>query len=224
MRENKLVKGGYLMVGQKKLAVAGLAIIIIIAALLALMAQAPSYPEKESPRPFRGKEDAGIVVQEFADFECPACIAVSPIVGEIQEEYMDEARFEYRHFPLASHPDALQAAVAAECANDFNLFWEFHDKLYEENYARLLQEQRPALDNTTLINTAGELGINRQEFTACIYSRTKDKIIQVDKALGESTGINATPTFVVDGEPIKKEMLSEIIEALKEKLRQKTGK
>ena len=38
----------------------------------------------------------------------------------------------YRDFPIQSiHPNAIPAALAAECADDQGKFWEMHDIIFE---------------------------------------------------------------------------------------------
>ena len=80
----------------------------------------------------KGNPDAAVTLIEYSDFECPACAQFSPYIKELMNEYGDELRFEYRHFPLINiHAQAIPAARAAEAAAQQGKFWEMHDKLFE---------------------------------------------------------------------------------------------
>ena len=81
----------------------------------------------------KGNPNADVVLVEYSDLQCPACAAYHPVVKEVVEQYSDEIRFEYKHFPLPMHPYAIQAAVAAEAAGQQGMFFEFHDLLFENH-------------------------------------------------------------------------------------------
>lgn len=80
----------------------------------------------------KGPAQAAVKIVEFSDFQCPYCERAYPTVNQVLKEYDGKVLFAYKHFPLnAIHPRAQKAAEAAECARDQGKFWEFHDKLYE---------------------------------------------------------------------------------------------
>ncbi len=87
--------------------------------------------------PPRGNKVAPVKIVEFSDFQCPFCIRFwQQTYPEIKKEYIDtnKAVFYYRHFLLPEnvHPRALPYAVASECAQEQNKFWEFHDTIFNE--------------------------------------------------------------------------------------------
>ena len=75
---------------------------------------APSFTE-ESHR-LTDPEGSTITFVEFLDFECEACGAVFPYVEELRAEYGDRVTFIMRYFPLPSHFNAENAALAVEAA------------------------------------------------------------------------------------------------------------
>lgn len=82
--------------------------------------------------PSTGPEGAKISILEFSDFECPFCIRAYPTVKKILNDYKDQVRIYYKHYPLTQiHPNAEKAAEASICAGDQGKFWEYHDKLFE---------------------------------------------------------------------------------------------
>ncbi len=155
----------------------------------------PDYPEIGSPRPFLGNKEAAVVIEEFSDFQCSSCKLAQNLVKEIIDIFGDKVVLYYKHFPLSSiHPYAFRAALASECANDQGKFWEYHDKLFE---------QQPRFSENELIGYAQELNLNRDSFTACLQSRAKQRVVKEDLREGDSRKLNATPTFFVNGEQIK---------------------
>lgn len=80
--------------------------------------------------PIRG--EGSITVIEYSDFQCPFCARSYPTMGQVLKDYAGKVKLVYKHFPLNSiHPKAQKAAEASECAKDQGKFWEFHDKLFE---------------------------------------------------------------------------------------------
>jgi protein-disulfide isomerase len=77
-----------------------------------------------------GAPDARVTIVEFSDFQCPYCAQLSKTLRSMQAS--DPARFRvvYRHYPLAQHTHATDAAVAAECAGKQDRFAEYHDALF----------------------------------------------------------------------------------------------
>ncbi|HJZ06173.1 hypothetical protein A2634_01875 [Candidatus Amesbacteria bacterium RIFCSPHIGHO2_01_FULL_48_32] len=83
--------------------------------------------------PTQGTKGAPITLIEYSDFQCPFCSRAFPTVQQILKEYSGKVLFAYKHFPLSQiHPNAQKSAEAAECAKDQGKFWEFHDKLFED--------------------------------------------------------------------------------------------
>ncbi len=151
-------------------------------------------PTGNDGRPYKGNPNAKIVVIEYSDFQCPACKSGYEHSKNIINEFQNEIRFEYRHFPLTSiHPFTFKAAVAAEAAADQGKFWEYHDLLFEN---------QDKLTRNDLIKYAEQLDLDIEKFTAVLDGNEKDTIIQSDLAEGTKTGVNGTPTFFVNGKKI----------------------
>ena len=150
-------------------------------------------PTGNDGRPFKGNPDAKIVVIEYSDFQCPACGAAYEPTKKVINEFSDDIRFEYRHFPLSYHTFTFKAAVAAEAAADQRKFWEYHDLLYE-NHDKLYKDD--------LIRYAEELGLDIEKFTETLNGNTKDALIESDFAEGQKAGVNATPSFFVNGKKV----------------------
>jgi protein-disulfide isomerase len=83
----------------------------------------------------KGNVSAPVTIVEFSDFQCPFCQRFHPSVQQIVNEYGDQVKWVYKHFPLDQiHPQARPAAEAAECVAEQKGnegFWEFTDTLFE---------------------------------------------------------------------------------------------
>jgi len=74
----------------------------------------------------RGSPQASVIIVEFADFQCPFCRQVEPILKSLLAKYQGRVSLAYRDFPLR----AIQAAEASRCAGEQGKFWEYHDLLF----------------------------------------------------------------------------------------------
>ncbi|MCC7118349.1 MAG: DsbA family protein [Anaerolineales bacterium] len=155
---------------------------------------APQYVRYDIPTegyPSQGPADAPITIVEFSDFQCPFCRRFhEETYRALLEAYPNQIRFVYRNFPLTSiHPDAMSAAVASLCANDQNVYWDYHDKLFSSE----------TLDQTTYLQYAKDLNLDVDKFIACLSSGEHDASIKSDMDFSINLGIQSTPTFFVNG-------------------------
>jgi protein-disulfide isomerase len=154
------------------------------------LARAPGIPI--------GQENAPVVIYEFADFQCPGCAQFATFVAPlIKERYVQPGtvRYVYYDFPLSQHPHAFLASRAARCANEQGRFWEYHDMLYGRQ-GRWASE-RNATD--TFIAYAGELGLDRRAFEECLRSDRYALEVTQNLRLGESLGVQGTPSLFING-------------------------
>jgi protein-disulfide isomerase len=138
----------------------------------------------------RGPENAPVSIIEFSDFQCPFCRQVQPALAELQTRYGDKIRWSFKDLPLSSiHPQAQGAAEAARCAADQGKFWEFRAAMF-------------ASTNITpefFQSTADGLGVNSEEFKACVASGRHREAVLADSQEAEGLGISGTPAFVING-------------------------
>lgn len=142
--------------------------------------------------PRKGELNAPIEIIAFEDFECPFCASAAPIIEQVLAEYGDDIVFAYRDFPLTTiHPNAYEAALAGQCANEYGKFWEFYDIAY----AKQGDLGTPGIYATW----ANELGINSGDFAACVNSEKYADQVQANLDAGFLAGVNSTPTWIVNG-------------------------
>jgi protein-disulfide isomerase len=156
-------------------------------------AQVKRYDVPVDDDPTLGPEDAEITLVEFSDFECPYCQAwQQQVFGRLKQDYQGSIRFVYRDFPLTSiHPNALEAAQAANCAYEQDKFWEYHDKLFESG-----------LGTAAYIRYAEELDLDMDAFKECLDSGRYLDEVMADLDWASNLGVRSTPTFFLNGIPI----------------------
>lgn len=148
----------------------------------------------------KGNPDALVTLVEYSDFECPACAQFSPYIKELMEEYGDELRFEYRHFPLINiHPNAVPAARAAEAAAQQGKFWEMHDKLFENQTSWTRSSSPSAAFN----QYAEELGLDMAKFKLHLNSSTITDSINASFDDARERNFTGTPSFLLNGEKME---------------------
>jgi len=139
----------------------------------------------------QGNPAARVVLLEYGDYECPYCGAAYPIVKQLQQHFGDDLRFAFRNFPLANaHPNAMDAASAAEFAAEHGRFWEMHDGLYEHQ-----QHLGPVL----YARLAEQFGLDPVALLAAVDDGRYHAKIRAEFTGGVRSGVNGTPTFFIDG-------------------------
>ena len=157
---------------------------------VAISLDPPRLQVAEAGRPARGPAGAPIEIIEFSDFQCPFCLQVYPTVAKVLSTYGDRIRFVYRHFPLPNHPNARPAAEASACAAEQGKFWQYHDRLFEN---------QGKLSIADLKQHASVLEMDAARFNACVDSHTFAKNVDEDVAAGEEVGVSGTPAFFING-------------------------
>lgn len=143
--------------------------------------------------PAIGPQDAAVTIIEFSDFNCPYCRQFHQTTfSELLAAYPDQIRFVYRDYPITSQESYL-AAQAAECANEQDSFWEYHDALFSG---------RLGLSPTAYRQYAVDLGLNSDELMRCVESGRFADEVQADARYASGLGINGTPTFFINGIPL----------------------
>lgn len=143
-------------------------------------------------RPSRGPLDTSVTIQEFSDFQCPFCKTfVDQTLPLVLSTYGDRVRLVYRDFPISSlHPQAAKAAEAAQCAFEQGRFWEYHDRLFQN---------QGALDVPNLKMHAAAIGLDATRFIECLDSGKNADRVQADFDEGRKAGVTGTPTFFING-------------------------
>jgi len=147
----------------------------------------------------QGSVTAPVTVIEYSDFQCPACESFYWSVSRLlQEESSTTLRLVYRHFPLPQHANAIPASMAAEAAGLQGKFWEMYDLIFK-NHTDWTESSDPT---KVFIGYATTLGLDINKFITDLNSPISRQVIDSDIQSGQVAGINATPTFFINGKAI----------------------
>lgn len=162
-----------------------------------------------------GKEGAKVKLVEFSDLQCPACKAAeSAVKGVIEKNKNNNFQFIYRHFPLTQHIHSKKAANFAEYAATQGKFWEIHDKLFET------QEAWSTLSDPSdfFADLGSQIGLDKDKIKEAISKNTFDQKINDDLTDGNVAGVDATPTFYLNGKKLKLQNFNELDNAISQEL------
>ena len=153
------------------------------------MALRPPTSPKDN---MQGNPAAAIELVEYGDYQCPYCGRAYPIVKAIQQQLGDNLKFVFRNFPLTKiHPMAKIASIATEAAGLQGKFWEMHDIIFE-NQRRLYKR--------ALLEYAQTIDLQLEKFESDLDDAGLIEKVEADFESGLRSGVNATPTFFVNGE------------------------
>lgn len=151
----------------------------------------PKVEVAYDPARVRGDSKAPVTIVEFSDFQCPFCKKVHPVMKELLTKYAGRVKLAYRDFPLRQiHAQAQIAAEASRCAEEQGRFWEYHDRLFEN---------QGKLDQTALVEYAAGGGLDRPQFESCLASGKFRPQIEQDYQEGMRLGVQGTPAFFING-------------------------
>jgi protein-disulfide isomerase len=148
-----------------------------------------------------GPEGAAVLIEEYSDFQCPYCgrhaLQTTPL---LIDKYGTNANVRYVYHPYAFiGPESVDAAAAAYCASEQDLFWPFHDTVF----ANQRGENQGQFTKDHLKQIAKAVGLDMGTFNDCFDSgRTR---VDVNRSLkeGRDRGIQSTPMFFVNGKLIE---------------------
>lgn len=144
-----------------------------------------------------GMATSSISLVEYSDYQCPACGLYYPWLKQLLIDE-PEVALTYRNFPLSEiHQNANLAAQAAEAAGRQGQFWGMHDALFKNQSD--WSEKTPAEAERAIISYAQALGINLAEFRKDLNSQEIKNKISNDYQTGLESGVNATPSFFLNG-------------------------
>jgi NhaA family Na+:H+ antiporter len=154
------------------------------------------------PAHMRGNPNAPVLLEEFGDFQCPACGTYHPELKKIEAEFGDKLKVIFRELPLLPmHEHALMAAQAAEAAGVQGKFWEMHDLLYDNQTKWVEQKDLVPV----FVDYAKQIGINPDQFMKDLNGEKVAQRIFQDGKRAHSFGLKGTPSFFVNGKEARDE-------------------
>ena len=113
--------------------------------------------------------------------------------------YPQDIRLQMKYFPLVHHHvHAMRSALYSECAGRQGKFWEFDELLLAQQ-----QQWSPLINaDATFDQIAGQAGLDKVQLNACISSDDAAKTINDDRSLGQSLGVQSTPTYFINNKMV----------------------
>ncbi len=158
-------------------------------------AGAPLFVRPHSPS--MGSTMSRVTVVEWFDPECESCRRFHPIFKKIVAKYSDRVHFVLRYMPY--HHNSLYAASALIEAAEVGKFEQALDILFE------MQPEwgdhhnpKPELIPEYL----SKLGIAKDKLVPEDIIKKHGEKVKIDEDDGNRLGVQGTPTFFVNGQPL----------------------
>jgi protein-disulfide isomerase len=166
------------------------------------------------PPNMQGSPNSAVVVEEFADFQCPTCGVMHPKVKEVVSTYGSRIKFIFRNFPLPMHDKSYDAAVAAEAAGLQGKYWDMQNLIFTNQQS---WSSNPDY-NRIWEGYADKIGLDVEKFKNDIAGLNAKARVDADLQRGRALNISSTPTIFVNGvsipfEQMNVESMRQIIDA-----------
>ena len=166
-----------------------------------------------------GDENAPVTVVEYASMTCPHCAAFhNDVYNAFIEKYVDTGlvRFTIREFPIDPPEVPLSAAafMLTRCAPGESGYFAMIDLLFE-NQPMWAQVSEPI---PPLMQLSTQSGFTEESFSDCLSNQDVLDAVYWSYDRAVELGVNATPTFFVNGDryagALSLEQFDQIIEPL----------
>ena len=183
--------------------------------------QAPIELDTQN-RPYWGNAESKVVLVEFSDFECPFCKLAAFNLKPMLTDYKNKIKLVYLHYPLdqscnthmpkSLHIHACKLSYATQCAAEQGKFWEYHDETFD---------LQPKFSESSYEEIAKKLGLNLDNFRACMQSPKTASLVASDIEQGQKVGLEGTPSIYLNGRKLEywyiPQVLKKVIERSLEK-------
>jgi protein-disulfide isomerase len=143
-----------------------------------------------------GSHDAPITIEVFSDYQCPQCrIFYLDTARQLMQSYIPAGKVFYVHrdFPLSMHSHSREAARWASAAALAGVFQSTEEALYSK------QDQWGATGKIedVLASALSAADMKKVRTIEATQGAQIDAAIAKDMNLGESRGVNGTPSIYV---------------------------
>ena len=144
-----------------------------------------------------GRAGAKVIMVEFYDPECESCRQFDPYTKELLKEFAGRLQIVFRYAPF--HANSRLAIKMLEAARKQNRYWETLEVFFANQHEwGSHHAPRPELLWTYLPG----VGVDPTQLKVDMVDPAITQLIDQDVADGQQLGINGTPTFYVNGEPL----------------------
>jgi len=157
-------------------------------------------PAADIPDMVMGKADAPVTVIEYGSFTCPHCAEFDrDVFPKIRQNYIDTGKVKYVFREVYFDRYGLWASAVARCGGEMR-FWGILDRLYATQRDWLAGgDAKKIADN--LRNIGKTAGMTEDQVNACLNDADQLKgLVAWYQKNAEQDHIDATPSFLVDGQ------------------------
>jgi len=148
--------------------------------------------------PVLGDPSAPITIVEFGDYQCHQCYNwFHNTKPAIFQDYIETGKANLVFVDLAFlGRDSPKAAQASYCAEDQEMYWEYHDILYISQESKI---DNGWANTERLKAFAFSLGLDMDLFNSCLDSEKYSKRVQYNSQQAREHGVRGTPGFFIVG-------------------------
>lgn len=148
----------------------------------------------------KGNPDAPVVIVEYADFQCPLCATLNPLINQTVEDSNGQLAIIYRNYSHPYHLNATAAATAAEAAGLQGYWQPYADKLFlsQDEWGYVSAAERTVFFKkyfTEVTDGKGDL----EKFEQDLSSPDISKKLNFDMSIAKHIDFPGTPALYVDG-------------------------
>lgn len=149
-----------------------------------------------------GSADAPVTMIEYASFTCPHCATFhTQVLPEIKKNYVDTGQVRVIYREVYFDRPGLWAGMIANCAPQDRYFGVV-DMLYAKQ-SEWSREETAEDMMAALYSIGRQAGMTDAEMQECMADRDFAEALVADfQANAEADGVDATPSFVINGEKV----------------------
>ena len=150
----------------------------------------------------QGAEDAPITIVEYASFTCGHCANFhSESYPKLKAEYIDTGKVKFVQRDVYFDQLGLWAGVLARCGGD-DKYYAVSDMLFDEQKTWIAGGSGDEVA-ANLRKIGLKAGMTEDQMTACWNDTAKaEQLVATFQQNATADQIEATPTFIIDGEKV----------------------
>lgn len=180
--------------------------------------QSPYKPVIQKDRAIQGNPDAPVTIVEYTDFLCPYCSKGAKVVRKLVADHPEKFRLVFKHLPLHNGSRDLALVFEALTMLDIGKAYEFHDLAFQRQ-KELFKDK----DGIVLGEILAEVGVDLEQLQKKLQSEEVQARLISDEQEAREFGLNATPTFLVNGVSVRGYMPADRFENMVELILEKSA-
>lgn len=142
-----------------------------------------------------GSPSAPVTLVVYSDLSCIYCKNLfDKTLPRLESDFLGKIVVVYRHMPLASHPQAFNEAINAECvyrAQGDPGFFRYKDEIYK------IPTFEEGLTPAALESLAVSIGVPQDSFESCLTDPSVTTRVKTDSLEAAVAGLSISPSIVV---------------------------